>query len=130
MSTEMTALWPILNRLQERARRLEEEAAALRADVEQVAHALDRPVTAYVVDGEEFVITEADVARVKSELLRPHSEEAIHTIALADKIGERRRHLPPEEQERLFRENIKAIRAQAIADGTAIDDPMEAVVGD
>jgi len=54
----------------------------------------------------------------------------VKVLALADKIGELRRHLPPEEQKRLFWENIEAIRAQAISDGTAIDDPMEAVVGD
>ncbi|MEE8391347.1 MAG: hypothetical protein V3S14_11210 [Anaerolineae bacterium] len=130
MSTEAATLGPILNRLQERARRLEEEIAALRADVEQVARAYSPPVATYVVDGEEFIITEADVARVKSELLKPHSEEAIHVIALADKIGERQRHLPPKEQERLFWENVEAIRAQAITDGTAIDDPREATLGD
>ena len=130
MSIEAVAVWPVSSRLQKRAHRPKEETAALRADVEQMTRTFDRPVATYVVDGENFIITEADVARVKSELLRPHSEEAIHVIALADKIGERRRHLPPEEQERLFWENVEAIRAQAIADGTAIDDPMEAVVGD
>jgi len=130
MSSEVVALWPTLSRLQERTRRLEKEERALRAEVEHMPQALDRPVATYVVDGEEFVITQADVVRVKSELLRPHSEEAIHVVALADKIGERRRHLSPEERERLFWENVEAIRTQAIADGTAIDDPMEAVIGD
>jgi len=120
----------LLNRLQERTQRLEEEMTALRADVEQVAQAFDRPVAAYVVDGEKFDVTEADVARAKTELLRPHSEEAIRTVALADKIGERRQHLPPEEQKRIFWENVEAIRIQAIADGTAIDDPREAAIGD
>lgn len=129
---EAIAIMPVLSQLQERARQLEEEAAALRSDVEQMARIVEisSPVAAYIVDGEEFTITEADVARVKSKLLKPHSKEAIHTIALADKIGERRQHLPHEEQERLFWENVEAIRAQAIADGTAIDDPMEAVAGD
>jgi hypothetical protein len=128
MSTDAVVLWPKLSRPQERTRRLEKEAP--RSGVEQVTQAPDRPVATYVVDGEKFVITENDVARVKSDLLRPHSEEAIHIVALAAKIGERRRHLPPDEQKRLFWENIEAIRAQAIADGTAIDDPTEAIVGD
>ena len=136
MSTEAIAEAPtiisVLSQLQERARRLEEEAAALRSDVEQMARRLDTspPVATYVVDGEEFTITEADVERVKSRLLRPHSKEAIYATALADKIGDRRQHLPRAEQERLFWENVEAIRAQAIADGTAIDDPVEAVDGD
>ena len=131
MSIEAVAVWPVLSRLQKRTRRPKEETAALRADVAQMTRALDRPIATYVVDGEKFVVTEADVVRVKSKLLRPHSEEAIHIVALADKIGERRRHLPHEEQKRLFWENVEAIRAQAIADGTAIDDPiLYAVRGD
>ena len=129
MSTEATSLWPALSRLQERARRLEEEATALRADVEQVTHALDRPVATYIVNGEEIAITEGDVVTVRERLTQPRSDEVVKALALADKIGERRRDLPHEEQERLFWENVEAIRAQAIADGTAIDDPLE-VVGD
>jgi len=129
MSTEATSLWPALSRLQERARRLEEEATALRADVEQVTHALDRPVATYIVNGEEIAVTEGDVVTVRERLTQPRSDEVVKALALADKIGERRRDLPHEEQERLFWENVEAIRAQAIADGTAIDDPLE-VVGD
>ncbi len=130
MSTEVTALRPILNRLQERARRLEEEAAALRADVEQVARAFDRPVATYVVEGEEFVITEADVAAVQARLVRPHSEETVRELALVNKMAERDKDLPEEEIRRRLLEDIEAIRAEAIAKGIAIDDPMEAVVGD
>jgi hypothetical protein len=137
MTMYAAAVWPVLTRLQERAQLLEDqaaslhhEAAALRADVRQVVQALDQPVASYVVDREEYVITAGDVAAVKAKLLKPHSEEAIYTVALADKISARQSQLPPEEQKRRFRENIEAIRGQAIADGTAIDDPMEAVVGD
>ena len=130
MSTEAMAVWPVLSRLQERAQRLEEEMTALRADVEQVAQVFDRPVATYVVDGEKITITEKNLATVRSQLTRPRSDDAVKALALADKIGELRRYLPPEERERLFWENIEAIRTQAIADGTAIDDPMEAVVGD
>jgi hypothetical protein len=130
MTADAVAVWPLLDRLQERARVLETEAAALRADVRQVVQALDRPVARYTVDGEEYVITAGDVAAVKANLLRPHSEEAICTVALADKIAKRRSSWSQEEQKRRFHETIEAIRVQSIADGTAIDDPMEAVVGD
>jgi hypothetical protein len=41
MPSEAVDLWSLLNRIQERARRLEEEAAALRADVEQLKHTLE-----------------------------------------------------------------------------------------
>jgi hypothetical protein len=130
MSTETAALWPVLSRLQERARRLEEEAAALRADVEQVTRALDRPVATYVVDGEEFVITEGDVAAVRARLVKPRSEETVRELALIHKMAERDKDLPEEELRRRLWEDIEAIRAEAIAKGIAIDDPMEAVVGD
>ncbi len=130
MSTEAMAVWPVLSRLQERAQRLEKEMTALRADVEQVAQVFDRTVAVYEVNGEKVAITKTDVARVEAELLRPHSTEAIRIVALADKIGERRQHLPSEEQKRIFEENVEAIRIQAIADGTAIDDPREAAIGD
>ena len=130
MSTEATALGPILNRLQERARRLEEEVTALRADVEEVARAFDHPVATYVVDGEEFVITEADVAAVRARLVKPHSEETVRELALVNKMAERDKDLPEEEVRRRLWEDIEAIRAEAIAKAIAIDDPMEAVVGD
>ena len=130
MSTEATSLWPALSRLQERARRLEEEATALRADVEQVTHALDRPVATYIVNGEEIAITEGDVVTVQERLVRPHPEETVRELALADKMAKRHRSIPRAERERRFWENVEAIRAQAIADGTAIDNPLEATIGD
>ncbi len=130
MPTEVVTVWPILNRLQEQARRLEKEITALRADVERVAQAFDHPVAVYEVDGEEIVITKADVETVRARLTQPRSDDVIKALALAEKIGELRQHLPSKERERLFWENVKAIRAQAIADGRAIDDPMEAVADD
>lgn len=130
MSIDAVALWPTLSRLQERTRRLEKEDAALQANVEKAAYSLDRPVATYVVDGEEFVITKDDVAAVQARLIRPHSEETVHELALVDKMAERHRSIPRAERERRFWENVEAIRAEAIARGVAIDDPMEAVVGD
>lgn len=129
MSTEATSLWSVLSRLQERARRLEEEATALRADVELLTHVLNRPVATYIVNGEEIAITEGDVATVRARLVRPHPEEAVRELALADKMAERHRSIPRDERESRFWENVEAIRAQAIAGGTAIDDPLE-VIGD
>jgi len=67
---------------------------------------------------------------VRNMLVRPRSEPVIRELALEYKIAERHRSDPPEERDRRFWKNIEAIRAQAIADGTAIDDPMEAVGDD
>lgn len=129
-AAERAAVWPLLTRLQERTRRLEEEVVALRGDVKQMVQVLDQPVATYVVDGEEYVLTARDVAAAKAGLLKPHSEDAIRTIALSDKIAERQRDLARAELSRRFRVNVEAIRAEAMADGTAIDDPTEATIGD
>ncbi len=130
MSAEMVAVWPLLNRLQERARLLEEEAVALRTDVVQIVQALERPVASYVVDGKELFITEQDIMAVEARLTRPRSDEVVYALALADKITSLRRPLPPQARERLFWENVEAMRAQAVADGTAVADPVEAVGDD
>lgn len=130
MTMDMVAVWPLLERLQRRAQALESEAAALRADVRQVVQALDQVVATCHVDGEEYVITSGDVLAVRERLVKPHSEDAIYLVALSDKVAQRQSQWPVEKQKRHFHETVEAIRAQAIADGTAIDDPMEAVSGD
>lgn len=130
MTMDMAAVWPLLERLQRRAQALESEAAALRADVRQVVQALDQVVATYNIEGEEYVITAGDVLAVRERLVKPHSEEIIQELALADKMAERQSKWPAEKQKRHFWDSVEAIRAQAIADGTAIDDPAEAAIGD
>lgn len=130
MTMDMAAVRPLLERLQRRAQALENEAAALRADVHQIVQALDQVVATYNVEGEEYVITAGDVLAVRERLLKPHSEEVIQELALADKMAQRHSQWPAEKQARYFWDNIEAIRAQAIADGTAIDDPAQAAIGD
>jgi hypothetical protein len=46
------------------------------------------------------------------------------------KLAEQEDRLHEEEQDQLFWENIEAIRAEAIATGTAIDDPAELLADD
>ena len=130
MADEAVALWPVLSQLQERARRLEQEVAALRADLDQVADMLSRPIATYLVDGEEFIITEADMAAVRARLTRPCSDEAAQELALADRLAERDKNLTEAEIRRLLEEEIEAIRTEAVAKGVAIDDPIEAVIDD
>jgi len=129
MADEAIALWPVLSQLQERARRLEQEMAALRADLDQMANMLSRPVATYVVDGEEFIITEANVAAVRARLIRPCSDEVAQELALADKLAERDKNLPEAEIRRLLGEEIEAIRAEAVAKGVTVDDPIEVSAG-
>ena len=80
--------------------------------------------------GEEFIITEADVAAARARLVRPCSDEAAQELALADRLAERDKNLSEAEIRRLLEEEIEAIRAEAIAKGVAVDDPIEAVIDD
>jgi len=66
----------------------------------------------------------------RARLVRPCSDEAARELALADRLAERDKNLPEAEIRRLLGEEIEAIRAEAIAKGAAIDDPIEAVVDD
>ncbi len=119
-----------LNRLRERARRLEQEAAELRAELDRVVETLSRPVATYEVDGEVITITEADVEAVRARLIKPRSEETLRQVALIYKLAERLEEMPEEERERHFWESVEAIRAEAIAKGVAIDDPAEVAKDD
>ena len=132
MSTEAVAKAPVtmptLSQLQERVRRLEEEAAVLRSDMERIARSLEStpPVATYIVDGETFTITEADVTAVRAQLVKPRSEETVRELALVNKMAERHQSIPKAKREQRFWKNIEAIRTEAIAKDIAIDDPVEA----
>ena len=128
--TEASILWPLLHRLQERARRLETEAVALRAEVEQVAQALDQPVATFMVDGEAVIVTTGDVEAVRSRLVKPRSEATLHELALLDKLRTRDRAASVTTRDQRFWSNLAAIRTQAIADSRVIDDPIEAIADD
>jgi len=114
----------------ERLQRLEREAIALRNILERMVEILSQPVAAYEVEGETIIITQGDIAAVRARLTKPRSDEVVQVLALARKLSEKRAFLSPEERERLFWENVEAIRAEAIAQGTAIEDPAEAAIGD
>lgn len=60
--------------MQQRAERLEQEAAELRQELARVAEVLISPssvLARYIIEGETYEITQADVEIVKSELARP-----------------------------------------------------------
>jgi hypothetical protein len=130
MTIDAAVTWPGVNRRQRQARKRKDAAPARSADVQPLAAALDRPVATFVVDGEEYIITAGEVMAVRERLVRPYSEETIRELALAHKMAERHQSMPPIERERRFWENAEAIRAEAIAQETAIDDPSEAVADD
>ncbi|MCX6030331.1 MAG: hypothetical protein NT169_13680 [Chloroflexi bacterium] len=130
MTIDAAVAWPRVNRRQKQVRARKDEAPARSADVGQADQALDRPVATYVMEGEEYVITAGEVVAVRERLARPYSDESLYELIVADKLAERNKRLPKQELRRRLQKTIEAIRAEAIAKGSAIDDPMEAVVGD
>ena len=84
----------------------------------------------YTDDSREVIVTEPDVAALRAQLTRPYSSAAVRELALVYKLAEQEDRLHEEEQDQLFWENIEAIRAEAIATGTAIDDPAELLADD
>ena len=130
MTIDAAVAWPRVNRRPKPARGPADEAPARSADVSQVIQAADRPVATFIVDEEEYVITAGDVVAVRERLVRPYAEETLRELALAHKMAERHQHMPPVERERRFWENVAAMRAEAIAQGTAIADPMTAIADD
>lgn len=85
MFDEVIAVTTLINRFQERVQRLEAEIAVLRSDLKQLT-ALAQPVAVYEFEGEQIIITEADVVAVQAQLARSHPQEVIQELALINKI--------------------------------------------
>jgi hypothetical protein len=119
--------------LERRVEYLEKEAALLRQELAQVADELAAasPVVArYTIEGETYEITQADVDAARANLVKPWPDEAVQELALVNKMAKRLRELSPEEQNQHFFKTVEAIRAAAIADGTAIETEAEAAIDD
>lgn len=119
--------------LEKRAEQLEKEAVFLRQALAQVTEALAgaAPIVArYTIEGETYEISAADVERVRAKLVKPWPDEAVHELVLANKMAERLKKLSSEAQNNHFFKTVEAIRAAAIADGTAIENEAEVVIDD
>ena len=119
--------------LEQRAQYLEQEAAKLRQELAQVADELAAasPVVArYVIEGETYEITQAEVEAVRAKMIKPRSERTLHILLLAEKTAQRLQDLSAEEKHLRLEKAIEASRAIAIADGTAIENEWEAAVDD
>lgn len=119
--------------LQNRAERLEQEAALLRQELAHVAQRLVDPLTVvatYLVQGETYQITQADVDAVQSKMTKPRAEETLRELVLAKKMAERVSHLSREEKASRLLRTVENSRTLAIVDGTAIENEYEAAIDD
>ena len=90
----------------------------------------DRSAPAYTLDSSEVNVTEADVAALRAQLTRPHAPSDGARIGSSLQIGRARGQAREEERDRGFWENVEAIRLEAIAAGTAIDEPADLLADD
>jgi hypothetical protein len=90
----------------------------------------DRSASAYAIDSSEVNVTEADVAELRAQLTRAHAPSAVRELARAYKLAEEEGKLVEEERDRGFWENVEAIRLEAIAAGTSIDEPADLLADD
>jgi hypothetical protein len=70
------------------------------------------------------------LAAVRAQMTRPHSASAVQELAQAYKLAKQEAALTEEERDRHFQENIGAIRSEAIAAGTAINEPADILADD
>lgn len=116
-----------LQSLRLRAERLEQDAAELRQELDRVTEALESPstiVARYVIDGEMYEITQADIMNAKSGLVKSWNESAVYDLAAIKKVANKLRERSPEERKQYFFETVEAIREEALANGTAIDSKL------
>jgi hypothetical protein len=90
----------------------------------------DRAVSADTFGSMEANVTEADVALLHAQLIGPHKSSAVRELAQAYRLAEQEAALSEEEQARRFRENVEAIRAEAVAAGTTIEEPADLLADD
>ena len=111
--------------LERRAEKLEREAAALRRDLKQVVLDMANPeaiVATYEIGDETIAITQGEVEAVRARLTRPRSENVVREVALAYKVAATLPTLTPEEETEQLLRLFGEFRADALENGTAIDE--------
>ncbi len=128
MAIELSELQTQLADLSRRVERLEAEVAALRVNGGRI-------VARYEIEGEEYIVTQADIERVKAEDAEEGPVDDVpdkvwEMIAVSEKLSERRRGEPHEVSYERSRRSFEQARAKIIAEGKGIYDEREAAVDD
>ena len=128
MATQLSDLKLEIDELRQRLNRVEAQIAALRLNGNTI-------VARYEIEGEEYIVTQADIDRVKAEdaeegPIDGTSDKVWEMIVVSEKLSERRRDEPPDAGYERFTRNLEAARAKVIAEGKGIYDAHEAASGD
>jgi antitoxin component of MazEF toxin-antitoxin module len=75
-------------------------------------------------------VTDADLAQVRARLTRPRPELVVKVLALAEKLAGKLDSIPEVDRRHHLLATLEALRAEAIADGTAILDEAKVVLDD
>lgn len=111
--------------LERRAEKLEREAAALRRDLKQVVLDMANPeaiVATYEIGDETIAITQGEVEAVRARLTRPRAENVVREVALAYKIAAKMPTSTAEEETEQLLSLFERFCADALENGTAIDE--------
>jgi hypothetical protein len=128
MATQLSDLKSEIDELRQRLDRVEAQVAALRVNGNAV-------VARYEIEGEEYIVTQADIDRVKAETaeegpIDDTPDKVWEIMAVSEKVRERRKNEPPQVSYERSKRSFEAARAKIIAEGKGIDDEYEVVSGD
>lgn len=122
-----------LDLLSEQVKQLTREVASLKSGV-HINEPHDPVVATHVEDGITFTVTQSEAAAMRNSLRKKSTrrpDELIHEMVLIEKIAPHRQERYTEEELKTqFFETIEAIRAEAVENGTAIDEEWEAAIDD
>lgn len=126
-----------LDLLSEQVKLLTREVASLKSvvHINKQANEQDDPVVAtHVEDGITFTVTKSEAAAMRNSLRKKSTrrpDDAIHIMVISKKLAAHRHaYYTDAERKQSILETVDAIRADAIADGTAINEDWEAAIDD
>ncbi|MFQ6015254.1 MAG: hypothetical protein ACE5NP_07415 [Anaerolineae bacterium] len=133
MAGQSVALDTTLEAIREQAKRLEQEAAALRAGLDEIAillaWTLEHSVSPSAL--QKVPVTDAELAQYRVMLTEDYPDDLLRLTIKAQKVASQfKRALPLKERQAAIDALIAAFNAVAEAEHLAIPDELEAAIGD
>jgi len=133
MTLQPVALQATLDAMRERALRLEQEASALRSDLDEMAVLLSWQTTRTVAPDtlRKIVVSEAEVADYRRMVGAQFPDAVLRLVLKAHKAATRlKQSVRPTEREAAIRAIIDTLNQAATALGLTIPTELEAMIGD